>query len=324
MNIMRTIERVPGGMLLVPLVIGSVIHTLAPNAGTFFGSFTGAFFTGLPPLLAVFFFCLGATLDLRATPYILRKGGVLLGTKVVFALVVGVVAGHLLGEQPISGGLLAGLSTLAIVAALNDTNGGIYVSLMGQYGRKRDAGAYSLMSLESGPFLTMVTLGVAGLAAFPWQAMVGAILPLVLGLVAGNVDRRLRELFAPLVPGLIPFLGLALGLTIDLRSVVSAGLVGILVGLFVVLVGGAVLMLMDRLTGGNGVAGLAAATTAGNAALVPAVVAEANPAYAAAAGPATVIVSASLVVTAVLCPILTALWARRVASREPAVADAAT
>lgn len=187
---------------------------------------------------------------------------------------------------------------------------------MSQYGRKKDAGAYSLMSLESGPFLTMVTLGVAGLSAFPWQALVGAILPLVLGLVIGNLDHSFRDLFAPVVPGLIPLLGLALGLTIDLRAVVSAGALGILVGLFVVLVGGAVLVLADRLTGGDGVAGIAAATTAGNAAVVPAAVAAANPVYAPAAGQATIIVSASMVVTALLCPIATSLWARHVSRHD--------
>ncbi len=48
------IERVPGGMMLVPLMVGAVIHTLAPDAGKFFGSFTGAMFTGLAPILGVF------------------------------------------------------------------------------------------------------------------------------------------------------------------------------------------------------------------------------------------------------------------------------
>jgi 2-keto-3-deoxygluconate permease len=299
-------------MMLVPLLIGALIHTFAPNAGEFFGSFTGSFFTGLAPLLAVFFFCLGATLELRSTPYILKKGGVLLGTKILFAIVVGIVVGRMLGEAPVAGGIFAGLSTLAIVAALNDTNGGLYISLMGQFGRKKDAGAYSLMSLESGPFLTMVTLGIAGLAAFPWQALVGAILPLALGMLVGNLDARMRELLAPMVPGMVPFLGLALGLTINLNAVVKAGLLGIALGLFVSLVGGLVLMTADRLTGGDGVAGLAAATTAGNAALVPAIVAEANPIYEAAAEQATVLVAASVVVTAILCPILTASWARRI------------
>jgi 2-keto-3-deoxygluconate permease len=84
----------------------------------------------------------------------------------------------------------------------------------------------------------------------------------------------------------------------------------------VVFVGGTVLLLADKLTGGDGVAGLAAATTAGNAALVPAIVATANPVYAPAAEHATVLVAASVVVSAILCPIVTSAWARRVQKRE--------
>jgi len=316
-SIKAGIEKVPGGMMLVPLLIGAVIHTAAPDAGKFFGSFTGAMFTGLAPILGVFYVCLGATLDLKATPYIAKKGGALLGSKIVFAAIVGIVMGRFLGEAPIASGLLAGLSVLAVVAALNDTNGGMYMSLMGQFGRNRDVGAYSVMSLESGPFLTMVTLGIAGLAAFPWQALVGAILPLLLGMLLGNLDPAMRKFLAPAVPALVPFLGLTLGLTINLRAVWQAGLLGILLGLFVVFIGGAVLLLADKLTGGDGIAGLAAATTAGNAAVVPTIVAQANPVYAPAAESATVLVAASVVVTAILCPIITVLWAR-VVLKQPA------
>ena len=70
--------------------------------------------------------------------------------------------------------------------------------------------------------------------------------------------------------------------------------------------------LADKATGGNGVAGLSAATTAGNAAAVPALVAAANPAYEAAAKYATVLVAASVVVTSLVVPIVTAWWAGRV------------
>jgi 2-keto-3-deoxygluconate permease len=316
-SIKAGMEKVPGGLMLVPLLIGAVIHTASPDAGKFFGSFTGAMFTGLAPILGVFYMCLGSTLDLKATPYIAKKGGALLGSKILFAVIVGVVLGRFMGELPISGGVLAGLSVLAVVAALNDTNGGLYMSLMGQFGRNRDVGAYSVMSLESGPFLTMVTLGVAGLSAFPWQALVGAILPLALGMLLGNLDPAMRKFLAPAVPALVPFLGLTLGLTINLTAVWRAGLLGIGLGLFVVFVGGAVLLLADKLTGGDGIAGLAAATTAGNAAVVPAIVAQANPVYAPAAQSATVLVAASVVVTAILCPIITVLWARLVL-KQPA------
>ncbi|GGW35188.1 2-keto-3-deoxygluconate permease [Streptomyces griseoloalbus] len=314
------IEKMPGGLMLVPMLVGAVVHTAAPDSGEFFGSFTGALYTGLPAILAVFYVCLGATLDVKATPYIAKKGGVLLGSKVVFAMLVGVVLGRLLGESPVSGGAFAGLSTLAVVAALNDTNGGLYMSLMAQFGRKRDVGAYSVMSLESGPFLTMVTLGVAGLSAFPWQTLVGAILPLVLGMLLGNLDPAMRRFLAPAVPAIVPFLGLSLGLTLNLTAVWEAGLLGIGLGLFVVLVGGAVLLLADKASGGDGVAGLAAATTAGNAVVVPSIVAAANPVYAPAAESATVLIASSVVVTSILCPLITALWARRIL-KEPSAAD---
>jgi 2-keto-3-deoxygluconate permease len=315
--IKRTIERLPGGMMIVPLFAGALITTIAPGVGQYFGSFTGALFNGALPILAVFYVCLGATIELRATPYILKKGGALFGAKVLTGLVLGLVAGRYLGESPLPAGAFAGLSTLAIVAAINDTNGGLYMALMAQFGRPRDVAAYSIMSIESGPFLTMVTLGAAGLSAFPWQTLVGAVLPLGVGLALGNLDREMREFLARAVPVLIPFFAFALGAGINLTNVWRAGLLGLLLGLGVVAISGAVLFLADRLTGGNGVAGLAAASTAGNATAVPAIVAAANPAYAPAVASATVLVAASVVVTALLTPVVTAWWASRLGLTTP-------
>lgn len=317
--IKRTIERIPGGMMIVPLLIGSLVATFMPDTPKFFGSFTNALFTGALPILAVFYVCMGASINIKATPYLLKKGGTLLITKVGIAVLIGIVLGHFLGEQPISSGLFAGISTLAVVAAMNDTNGGLYMALMGQYGRSEDVGAYSVMSLESGPFLTMVTLGIAGLSAFPWPTLVGSILPLALGMLLGNLDRDMRDFLAKAVPVMIPFFALALGASLDLHNVWQAGLLGLGMGVAVVVLTGIPLFFADRLTGGTGVAGVAAATTAGNAAAVPALIAAANPVYAEAAKSATILVAACVVVTAILAPILTAAVAKRVQQRNAVV-----
>lgn len=317
--IKRTIERIPGGMMIVPLLIGSLVATFLPDTPKFFGSFTNALFTGALPILAVFYVCMGASINIKATPYLLKKGGTLLATKVGIAVLIGIVLGHFLGEQPISSGLFAGISTLAVVAAMNDTNGGLYMALMGQYGRSEDVGAYSVMSLESGPFLTMVTLGIAGLSAFPWPTLVGSILPLALGMLLGNLDRDMRDFLAKAVPVMIPFFALALGASLDLHNVWQAGLLGLGMGVAVVVLTGIPLFFADRLTGGTGVAGVAAATTAGNAAAVPALIAAANPVYAEAAKSATILVAACVVVTAILAPLLTAAVAKRVQQRNPVI-----
>jgi 2-keto-3-deoxygluconate permease len=319
--IKRAIEAVPGGMMVVPLLVGALIATFFPGTPKFFGSFTGALFSGALTILAVFYVCMGASIDFRATPYIVKKGGTLLFVKVGIAVLLGLVFGRVLGEAPVTAGMFAGLSTLAVVASMNDTNGGLYMALMGQYGRPRDVGAYTIMSLESGPFLTMLTLGIAGLSAFPWQTLVGAVLPLFVGMIIGNLDREMRDFLSRAIPVMIPFFAFALGAGLDLSKVWQAGLLGLAMGVAVVVFTGIPLFFADRLTGGTGVAGVAAASTAGNAAAVPAIVASANPAYADAAGPATILVAACVVVTAILVPVVTAWTARTFGRPEDATAE---
>lgn len=75
MQIKRSIEKIPGGMMLVPLFLGALCHTFSPGAGKYFGSFTNGMITGTVPILAVWFFCMGASIKLSATGTVLRKSG---------------------------------------------------------------------------------------------------------------------------------------------------------------------------------------------------------------------------------------------------------
>jgi 2-keto-3-deoxygluconate permease len=308
MKLKRLIESVPGGMMMVPLLCGAAITTVAPHAGAFFGSFTNGLFTGSLSILAVFYVCMGATIAVRSLPRVARRGGALLLAKICLGIAAGLILGRILGTQPIASGWFAGISTLAVVAAINNTNGGLYMALMSRYGSAEDAASYSVMALESGPFFTMVTLGVAGLSSFPWQTLIGAILPMCVGMLLGNLDPELRLFLGQAVPVLIPFFAFALGAAMDLHSVWAAGVVGLVLGLAILLVSAVVLIVVDRLVGGEGTAGIAAATTAGSATAVPALIVAANHQYAAAGQPATVLVASSVVVTSLLAPPMTAWW----------------
>lgn len=158
MQIKRSIEKIPGGMMLVPLFLGALCHTFSPGAGKYFGSFTNGMITGTVPILAVWFFCMGASIKLSATGTVLRKSGTLVVTKIAVAWVVAAIASRIIPEHGVEVGFFAGLSTLALVAAMDMTNGGLYASIMQQYGTKEEAGAFVLMSLESGPLMTMIIL----------------------------------------------------------------------------------------------------------------------------------------------------------------------
>lgn len=312
MKLKQVIDRIPGGLMLVPMLLGACVHTFAPNAGKYFGSFTNGLIAGTVPILAVWFFCMGATINLRATGTVLRKSGTLLATKLVIAWLATVIAARFIPDDGIRTGLFAGLSLLAITTSMDMTNGGLYAAVMQQYGSKEEAGAFVLMSIESGPLVSMLILGAAGVAVFETRLFVGAVLPFLIGFALGNLDHDLRAFFSKATPVLIPFFGFALGNTINLKVIMETGLLGIFLGVAVIIITGIPLIMADRLIGGgNGTAGVAASSAAGAAVANPVIIAQINPAFEPVAASATALVAASVIVTAILVPIITALYARR-------------
>ncbi|CAG4916847.1 2-keto-3-deoxygluconate transporter [Paraburkholderia saeva] len=317
MNIKKAVDCVPGGLMLVPLLLGACVHTFAPGAGKYFGSFTNGLITGTVPILAVWFFCMGATINLRATGTVLRKSGTLLATKMLVAWIATIVASHFIPVGGVKAGLFAGLSVLAITTSMDMTNGGLYAAVMQQYGTREEAGAFVLMSVESGPLISMLILGATGVAFFEPRLFAGAVLPFLVGFVLGNLDSDLRDLFGRCVHPLIPFFGFALGNGIDLNVIMTSGLPGVVLGLGVIVVTGIPLILADRwIAGGNGAAGLAASSTAGAAVANPAIIGEMIPRFKPLVPAATAMVATACLVTAILVPILTALWVRRHHARD--------
>lgn len=319
MKIKQAIDRIPGGLMLVPLFLGAICHTFSPGAGKYFGSFTNGLITGTVPILAVWFFCMGAGIDIRATGTVLRKSGTLVVTKIAVAWIVAVIAAKILPGDGIQTGFFAGLSTLALIAAMDMTNGGLYASIMQQYGTKEEAGAFVLMSIESGPLVTMLIMGTAGLASFEPRLFVGAVLPFVIGFILGNLDNELREYFGKASNVMIPFFAFALGNTIDLAVIGKTGLLGFFLGLSVIIITGIPLIISDKyIGGGNGTAGLAASSTAGAAVTNPIIIAEMLPEFKPAAQAATALVATSVIVTSVMVPILTAWWSNYMKRKEEA------
>jgi 2-keto-3-deoxygluconate permease len=310
MKIYKFILRVPGGMMVVPLFVGMVINTFFPNLlkiGGFTQALTGV---GYPTILGMYLFTVGTKIAVGTASKILLRGFGIMAAKVGTATVLALGVAHLFG------GSVIGLSTLAVMVAMSDTNGGMFLALMGVMGDKDDVGTYVVQSIETGPFLTMLIFVGTGLAVIPWLTMLSVIAPILAGAVLGNLDRDMKTFFGSHEPIIVPFMAFTLGQTINLKSVVTAGVPGVVLGLAVVIVTGCVCILADKLFGGTGIAGAAASSTAGNSAAVPQAVAIADPSYAPVAAAATVQVAASVIVTAILTPFLTAWWFRKVLRQD--------
>ncbi|MED3794263.1 2-keto-3-deoxygluconate permease [Niallia alba] len=295
----KTLDKIPGGMMVVPLFLGVLTNTFFPEFLEI-GHFTTALFSkeASSTILACFMFLIGSQINFKLAPKAIKKGAILLSAKFIVGAAIGITVAMLFGPA----GVL-GLSPLALLAALLNANGGLYASLASSYGDETDVGAYALFSLKDGPFFTLVALGASGLASIPFQALIGVLIPILIGMILGNIDPDMRKFLGSSKLLLIPFFSFPLGAGMDLRTIIEAGGPGVLLGLIAAITGiGAYVLL--KLFKENPIVGLATGSTAGNAVATPAVVAAADPTLASIAPAATAQVAAACVVSAIVCPII--------------------
>ena len=302
MKILATVKKLPGGLMVVPLMLGALVNTFC---GDIWQRFDGTFTTflwksGAMPLLSAFIFCNATTIDFRRAGVAIYKGIALTLVKVALGTGMGLLCGHIFGEA----GFL-GLSTLAIVAAFANSNGGLYAALAGEYGDSTDVGAVSILSINDGPFFTMLALGAAGAANVPVSVLLGCIIPVIVGCILGNIDPDIRRFCEPGATLLIPFFAFPLGAGLNIFDLVRAGLSGVLLGIGCLLItgiGGYIAYRILRMK--HPEVGAAIGTTAGNAAATPIALAAVDPSLIAVAETATAQITAAIIVTAIGCPLL--------------------
>jgi len=337
-QIKKTIEKVPGGLMVVPLFTAALLNTIDQMHIPFIMSFLKSlgvspvkpgiyeflriggfaqwlFKDGALPLIALFLFCCGSQMNLRVGGVAMKKGILLTASKYFTGLIVGVLWGKLSGDM--MNGFL-GLSTMAIIAAMTNGNGGMYAALTGQYGNRSDVGAVAVLSLNDGPFFTLMALGMLG-ANFPIIAFVAVLLPIAIGMVLGNLDPDIRSFLKPGESLPIPFFAFALGAGMNFATFFNPKVVvaGVTLGLMTVTLTALTGILVFKLFREKSqIAPVAEASTAGNAVGTPAAIAAAA-SVAAGAGMmspaeaqayknlveiATLQVSLSTLTTAILCP----------------------
>ncbi|MDR0539155.1 MAG: 2-keto-3-deoxygluconate permease [Spirochaetaceae bacterium] len=303
--ILKTVYKVPGGLMVCPLVLGCIINTFAPKALEI-GSFTTFLFKqGAMPLIAVLLFCSGAQITVKTAGLALYKGIVLNIAKVLLGVSLALIIGKIYGQHA----TWLGLTPLALVSAMSNSNGGLYAALASRYGDDSDVGAIAILSSNDGPFFEMAFMAGAGLANIPWLTLLAVIVPIIIGMIIGNLDDDCRQFLKPGVMLSIPFFAFPLGAGLSFKQLVSAGPPGVLLGLLtmgVTGVGGYFVfkLLVPKKYRKNAAVGAAIGTSAGNSAATPAAFAAADPSFASYAPVATAQCGASIVITAILTPLL--------------------
>lgn len=305
-KILGTMKKFPAGAMVIPLLLGCTVNTFFPEALQIGGFTSGLFKNGIPTLIGLYLFCSGATIDVRAAGETVYKGVLLTALKFFGGFGLGLLLNALFGEAG-----FFGLFPLAIIGAVTNSNGVIYATLAGEYGEESDVGATAILTLNDGPFFTMIALGTAGIGKFPITAIMASIIPLIIGFIIGNLDHEWRETLATAMALLPPFNGFCLGAGMSFFTIAGAGFSGILLGLMTVAVTGVLTFIIYSVIRRKAdPMGAAVGTVAGVAATTPASIAEADPSFAPQVETASAQIAASTIVTAILTPLLVAFLAR--------------
>lgn len=302
MKILKSIKKVPGGLMIIPLLFATIINTFIPQIMQI-GSFTTALFSGegTATVIGISLFCLGTNFKIKYIKEAVKRGGVLLATKVLSGAIIGITINVYFGFK----GIL-GISTIAIIGASTNSNNNLYLTLVNEYGDEKDLSAQGILNFNTGAFFTLVILGLEGTANISIISLVSAIGPFLIGIIIGNLDEEIGEFFKSGITMVIPLMGFCIGASINLQNVVRAGLSGIILGLIVVIGTGIPLVVIDRgINKRPGYAGAALSSVAGNAIATPSALALLDSRFQVYVEAATTQIAAAVIITIILTPIFT-------------------
>jgi len=299
LNILAKVNKIPGGIMLVPLGITAVINTLFPNVLKIGGPFSGAFTSvGTMTVIGMMLFIQGSQVRINEVGKALARGSVLVATR----LFIGFGASWIMLTYFGKDGFM-GLSTLAVVSVLASSNPGVYMGLMQSYGDNVDKTALGMLNIIAVPATALVLIDMAGGGGFNYMLAVTTLAPFIIGMILGNSDEKIRGIFVSGLPVILPFLGCCFGSTINLRAFYHAGFADLILISLVVFVSVPIMVTVDRLILKRpGYAAAAISTVGGTAVPTPMIIAQVLPQYQPYVEVATAQVALAVILAVIIVP----------------------
>lgn len=256
---LNAIKRVPAGTFLVPMLLSAFAYTFWPNLFQI-GGLTEHIFGGggTNGIIGAICFCSGTGIDLKKIGYALKRQGILLLVKFVIGASLSLLFISLFGQN----GIL-GISALAFTITVCSINPAVYLSLMQQYGNEQDTAVYGVTGLFSIAAVPMIVYGFASGGGMDWMPVISVLVPMVAGVIFGNLDPEFKTFFMPALPALTFLMGWNLGYGLNLIEALQAGGGGIILAILFYIISVAYVF-VDRLVLKNdGTVGATFMTVAG-------------------------------------------------------------
>ncbi len=313
LDLLNRLKGLPGGLVIVPLVIAVVLATFVPQVFQIGGYVTALFYEGNACMMGFFLIVCGSMIDIKQVGMPLYKGVIMTGSKFLLGVLLGLIVGKICGPA----GFL-GIAPFVLIAAITNSNGSLYISL---FGNATDTGAISILSLNDGPFFTLIALGATGLANIPIMSLVAVLVPLLIGFIWGNLDKGFRDACKNAQPIVTFFMTISIGAKTDVKTILTAGASGIVLGLISAATAVLFFFIINLLLPKKerNAMGAAIGTTALNSAMTPAAVAEADPTMEQFVPMATAQCATASIITLFLCPFITAAFDKYMQKKQKGI-----
>lgn len=298
MKILKFLDRIPGGIILIPMLVTALINTFCP-AVLQAGGITTKLFSGYATqsFIGVLLFLAGSQLSVKDVGSAFKRGGVLLLTRIILAVIVSVAFLKIFGTD----GIL-GISAMTVCVFMCSLNPGTFLATAAQHGDKFDMPAFGLYNLMVVPAIPTIILGMAEGAPFDYMSLITTIAPFVIGMLLGNLDPEMKQLFSTATRPMLFFLGFTFGANVDLIGAAKNLPIGLLISAVYCVIFMTILLFVDRkILRQPGYASISSCSIAGASIAMPPVIAQALPQYADHVASATAQIACAVLITTVLC-----------------------
>lgn len=304
----KFMKKIPGGLLLIPMLISAVFATFCPNL-FYIGGLSEALFTkkGINYIVALITFCSATSLDFKSLAKVLKKQGLMLLVKIILCMAFSLLFFKFFGETGVWG-----ISLLSFVCVLASLNPSLYIALTKDYATKTDESAFGLLGLLCLPVFPIIVYSVAQSQAIDFSPIISTLIPLILGILIANFDKDFASIFKGSTTMLTPFMGWSFGTGINLIESFKSGLQGlVLVVIFYVLIALPIYLFEVKVLKGNGVSALGMSSMAGLTVSVPLILSQNSDYLASIAGTAASQIALGVVLTSVITPMLVKMLAKK-------------
>lgn len=294
------IQRIPAGMMLVPMFLSACINTFAPGIFEIGSPFSALFSAkGTMGIVAMLLVFTGITTDLPSMVKCMKKSGPLILLKLLFNILTGILFLQVFGKDGIFG-----ISSVAFVACLCSYNAGLYLTLMQEFGDDGDVAGYAIISITGLPFIPVCVLGFASGAGIDFRAIAATVIPFLIGVFLRMMDKEIIAYMKDGTKIMIPFLGFCLGASVDFLSAAKNIVPGLLLfGLLLLLNNLPLFLLETGVWKGNGSLSMAISAVAGLALTVPQFVQESVSTYSASMETALSQIAFAVILSSIFSPL---------------------